>query len=61
MSRPSKKVREIVKVLVREFEKLARNGDLDCDAKKIADAYNKLREERRMTREELDRKMRVVA
>lgn len=54
-----KDAKKIAKVLVKEFEKLARNGELARDGKKIATAINDLREERRLTPRELNRRATV--
>ena len=52
----SKDAKKIAKVLVREFRKLALNGELARDGKKIAAAINNLRKERRLTSRELNRR-----
>lgn len=51
--------KKIAKVLVKEFRKLASNGELTLDGKKIATAINNLREERRLTPQELNRRMTI--
>ena len=53
MSRDAKR---IAKVLVNEFRKLALNGELARDGKKVAAAINNLRQERRLTPRELNRR-----
>lgn len=52
----SKDAKKIAKILVKEFRKLDRNGELERDGKKIAAAINNLREERRLTPRELNRR-----
>ena len=56
VTRMTKDAKEIAKVLVKEFRKLARDGELDRDGKKVAAAINNLREERRLTPRELNRR-----
>lgn len=48
--------KKIARVLVKEFRKLDRNGELARDGKKVAAAINNLREERRLTQRELNRR-----
>lgn len=50
-----KDAKKIAKELVREFQKLARNGELARDKEKLENAINKLREERILTWEQLHR------
>lgn len=52
----SKDAKKIAKVLVKEFQKLADSGELVRDGKKVATAINNLREERRITPRELNRR-----
>lgn len=52
----SKDAKTIAKALAKEFKKLAREGELARDGKKIAAAINNLREERRLTPRELNRR-----
>lgn len=52
----SKSAKKIAKILVKKFRKLDRNGELARDGKKIAAAINNLREERRLTPLELNRR-----
>lgn len=52
----SKDAKKIAKLLVKEFKKLARDGELARDGKKVATAINNLREERRLTPRELNRR-----
>lgn len=51
--------KRIAKILVKEFRKLARDGTLARDGKKVAAAINNLREERRLTPRELNRRATV--
>lgn len=53
MSRDAKKD---TKALVEELKKLDRDGTLAREGKKVAKAIGNLRKERRLSREELDRK-----
>lgn len=52
----NKDAKKIAKDLAKEFRKLARNGELARDGKKVAAAINNLREERRLTFRELNRR-----
>ena len=50
------KAKKIAKVLVKEFRKLDRKGELARDGKRVAKAITSLREERRLTPRELNRR-----
>lgn len=51
-----KNTKKIAEDLKKKFQELDRKGDLERDAKKVAAAINKLREERRLTPRELNRR-----
>ncbi len=48
--------KEIARILVKRFQKLERNGELDRMGRLVARAINNLREERRLTPRELNRR-----
>lgn len=48
--------KKIAKVLVKKLRELDRRGELARDGKKVAQAINNLREERRLTPRELNRR-----
>lgn len=52
----AKDAKKIAKALVKELRKLDREGELARDGKKVAAAINNLREERRLTPRELNRR-----
>lgn len=52
----SRDAKKIAKVLVKKFQKLDRTDELARDGKKVAKAINDLREERRLTPRELNRR-----
>ncbi len=51
----AKDAKQIAKALAEMFRELGRKGVLTRDGKKVAAAMNKLREERRLTWEQLHR------
>ncbi len=51
-----KDAKKIAKALAKEFRELDDKGELARDGKKVAAAINKLREERRLTPRELNRR-----
>ena len=54
-----KDAKKIAKVLVKNFEELARNGELARDGKKVAAALNSLRKERKLTWQALNRRAQI--
>lgn len=52
----SKDAKKIAKILVEKFQELDRQGELARMGEKVAAAINNLREERRLTPRELNRR-----
>lgn len=53
------RARKIAKILMKGFNKLAANGELAKDGEKVAKAILDLREERKLTSRELNRRVTI--